>query len=80
MCDSFGMFQIWFIKILVLGYLVSHSGYCSSLCLPERKYIGKKKQNQEGRMLSSDFSLFTLETRTVLWRYMYLPVTPCIIL
>lgn len=80
--DLLCIFQIWFIRILVLGYF-GHS-YCSSLCLPERKCIRTaqtqgKTQTQRG-CWGSDVGLFTRETRTVLWMCRYLPVRPCIIL
>lgn len=48
--DPLGMFQICFIRILVLGYL-DHGSYCSSLCLPERKYIGKNPNPEKDAQL-----------------------------
>lgn len=72
--DLLCILQICCIRILVLGYL-SHS-YGSSLCLPDRKCIGKT-QTQRG-CSGSDFDLFTHETRIVLW--ICRPVRPCIIL
>lgn len=60
------MFQVCSTGISVLGYF-SHGNYCPSLCFCERKYIGVIANPET---VSSELSLFTHETKTVLCRYL----------
>lgn len=61
-----GMFQVCSTGISVLGYF-SHGNYCPSLCFCERKYIGVIANPE---IVSSEWSLFTHETKTVLCKYL----------